>query len=145
MPGAPYKVTVAPGVVREGNADDAGRVEVRLRDVEVPDQCRLEWGREKGGAAGSFQYSADFYAKLEEISEDEGLKRRLHNLGYSSGATPADNIKAYQRDYDRPEGSTGSAGDIKQDLYAWHDQGTVQALGEAGTTHPLVDEGTALA
>ena len=128
IPKARYRLTIGQQQPWEGIADEDGWLVIR--EVEIPPTCHVQWSRptadeqiatgETQATAIDYEYELEVYVELEESNEEEAMKRRLHNLGYSSEADLAGNIKAFQHDYGRPE--TGEIQDIRDVLIDWHDR-----------------------
>jgi hypothetical protein len=77
IPDASYRLVVGEEEI-EGTAKD-GWVENEIYLITTPDQCYVEWDKDKNG---EYRYSLDVYLKFKKINDDEALLRRLKNLGY---------------------------------------------------------------
>jgi hypothetical protein len=77
IPNADYRLTVGKEKI-DGTAND-GWVEKKIKVKEVPDQCLVEWDKDKDG---DYKYSLEVNLKFKGVSEKEALIRRLENLGY---------------------------------------------------------------
>ena len=110
IPNAPYKVTLASGEVREGEAtDDGWLVE---QNIETPEDIHVVWGyptdfgitpeerAKRWGFAGPNAYSLDvvLYSDDGESDEDQARKH-LGNLGYPADRTLDQNLLYFQREY----------------------------------------------
>jgi hypothetical protein len=127
IPHAPYRLTVGQQT-RRGKANENGWL--IAREVGVCSTCLVQWSHpgtgedatasDVGHEADDFEYELDVYIDLAESDQEEAMKRRLHNLGYSLGETLADNVKAFQRDYGFRQ--TAEIRDIKDIVKEWHDR-----------------------
>lgn len=120
MPGARCRVLENGQLLNKESpyADGSGAVSVKIR----PDSRSLEveWVP-KGLPQGSwYPYQKLYYLDMGEES-DEGVQRRLHNLGFSSHATLEENIRDFERTYRKLE--TGRAKHVEGELAEYHDKG----------------------
>jgi hypothetical protein len=126
---ASYRITVGHQVFKT-KADPDGFV--KLRVASIPEDCLVEWGRAEDDAE-NYLYSMKIYLQMEDLEEDEEVKRRLHNLGYSYGETLADNVKRFQLDYGFDP--TGQPADVISTLRQWYDDATqIQARPDANSS-----------
>lgn len=95
-------------------ADENGILEVSFRRGQRT--RRVAWGPK---LEPELRYSTDCYVEFED--DDEGLQRKLHNLGYTHDRP----VEAFQREFSRPV--TGNPNDVRGDVHAWHDHGPVPA------------------
>jgi hypothetical protein len=117
MGGAPYRLTAGDRQWPEkgeppGTANGDAWIEIHCQGV--PEECQLEWG--EGDAPGAFLYTQSLHLSFPHDDEEEALKRRLHNLGYSAGNALTDNTIAFQTDY-----QMDTSADIRRMLEEWHD------------------------
>jgi hypothetical protein len=110
IPDAPYRLTLASGEVREGEATaDGWLVE---QNVETPQDVNVVWGyptdfgitpeerARRWGFAGPLAYSLDVVLFTDDGESDEDKARKhLNNLGYPPEVSLADNLLYFQRDY----------------------------------------------
>jgi hypothetical protein len=101
----------------EGTTDGEG--EVRIRPRVGAEQFQVQWSTPLG------EYTRTIL--VVGGSDVEALQRRLRNLGYFSASAPEDNVRAFQREFQREE--TGVIAHIAEALLAWHDRGEVPELG----------------
>jgi hypothetical protein len=128
-------------------ADSTGRVAF---DVSPNTQrVQVEWAPSDTPLDQLYPYRRLYHLDLGTTRED-GVGRRLCNLGFSLHTELADNIRDYQRAYRRPP--TGRVNDVHDELVEFHDHGTLPPLpsGPPGpgsvaqsTTRGLVGEGPA--
>ncbi len=124
---APYRITVG-GEVFETHADRGGFVNLQV--AAIPEDCLVEWGHAEDDAA-TFLFSRKIYLQLADLGEDEEVKRRLHNLGYSYENALTDNVKAFRLDYGLDQTT-----DVKSTLRQWYDDTTqIQKRPEANASH----------
>jgi hypothetical protein len=107
---APYRLTLASGEVREGNATkDGWLVEA---NVETPESVSVQWGyptdhgisdeerAKRGFLEGPYGYSLDVLLYSEDgQSDEEQALHHLSNLGYSPDRTLQENLIYFQRQY----------------------------------------------
>ncbi len=100
IPFAPCEVTIGKRKRFPDKADARGII--TLRDVEVPSTCRIRWGfRPDEGQEAELAFTLDLFLKADEALESdraEESRRKLNNLGYN-GASLAENVRSFQRDY----------------------------------------------
>jgi hypothetical protein len=107
IPGAPCKITLEnrdpyddkatpdpdpakPGATRGGI--------IFLRDVVVPQECHIEWGRKpEPGEPPKLIFSSDMLL-VSRSNQEEEARRKLNNLGYID-TDFGKNVKAFQLDY----------------------------------------------
>ena len=116
---SPYRITVG-GEVVETKADADGFVNLQI--PEIPEDCLVEWGHAEGDAT-TYLFSRKIYLQMEGLEEDEEVKRRLHNLGYSYEEELPDKVKEFQIDYGF--NPTGRPADVKPTLRKWYDDPTL--------------------
>lgn len=105
LPFAPF--VVLHGSTDVGRANDAAVLTVPA--LTVPDTCTVRWSRPKptDNAASSdpdpgdqFEFELDVFVDIPaDENEDKIALQRLHNLGYTAGPTPEDDIADFQHDY----------------------------------------------
>jgi hypothetical protein len=140
LPGAPFLVMKA-GQPVTGKADTKG--DITLQEVKVPSTVTVFWSRPerfrppRSGEQAKpedFEYTLDVNVEIEESSKagvetaQDGqdaakaaeAERRLHNLGFSMGATLEEKIRFFQRELEREE--TGLLEDIDAELKKRHDE-----------------------
>jgi peptidoglycan hydrolase-like protein with peptidoglycan-binding domain len=110
IPNAPYKLTLASGEVREGEAtDDGWLVE---QNIETPEDVHVVWGyptdygissidrAKRWGFSGPYLYSLDVALYTDDGASDEDKAREhLSNLGYPADQPLEDNLLYFQREY----------------------------------------------
>jgi hypothetical protein len=110
IPDAPYRLTLASGEVREGEATaDGWLVE---QNIETPQDVNVVWGyptdfgitpeerARRWGFAGPLAYSLDVVLFTDDSESDEDKARKhLNNLGYPPELSLADNLLYFQREY----------------------------------------------
>lgn len=118
IPHAPCTLTQGATKIA-AEADDDGIVTVQVS--RQPNLLIVEWSDpEEGTGEGESAYSLDIY--IFPGDDDEGLKQRLHNVGYSEEDTLEAKVRSFQRDFGRPE--TGSLSAEEQaEVIRWHDGG----------------------
>jgi hypothetical protein len=120
IPDVPYQITVG-GQVFEQKADPDGFVHLKV--AEVPEDCLVQWGHnDEDNDTASYTYSMKIYLQLNDPDEDEEIRRRLHNLGYTSDDELTDKVTAFQIDYGLKQ--TGDPADIKTLLRSWYNDPT---------------------
>ncbi len=97
MPNARCRVHLHGRVVNEDrpNADGDGWLTVTL--PHSPETVFLEWAPVDTPPAPYYPYRKHYYVKLRH--GQEATRRMLHNLGFYSQSTLAENIKDFQRSY----------------------------------------------
>jgi len=91
-------------------ADADGIVTIPFREGQL--FRKVSWGRPTEPQP---EYSATFFLEFDD--DDDGAKRKLHNLGYPKD----DPVSAFQREFSRPV--TGNLDDIRDEVHLWHDHG----------------------
>ena len=94
----------------ELTADGDGIVTIPFREGQTFRQ--VSWGRPTEPEP---EFTTTFFLEFDD--DDEGLERKLHNLGYPKD----DPVRAFQREFNRPV--TGSLDDIRDEVHLWHDHG----------------------
>lgn len=124
---APYRITVG-GEIFDKQANPDGFVNLQV--AAIPEDCLVEWGHNDDDTQ-IFLFSRKIYLQLEGLEEeDEEVKRRLHNLGYSYENALKENIKAFQLDY-----GLSQTTDVKSVLRQWYDDTTqIQKRPEANAS-----------
>jgi peptidoglycan hydrolase-like protein with peptidoglycan-binding domain len=119
MPGVEYQLDYA-GRQKSGRADAEGF----LADTLDPDaeRCSVRWdpaGSQSGGGP-SFNFEMELFVQLPDLDSDEGVKRRLHNLGYPVDRETVRNLMAFQGHHNLdPTGEADDATKSKlRDIYA---------------------------
>jgi hypothetical protein len=141
MPGARCRVLVHGKVVNEDtpNADGEGWLTVAL--AHAPQTVLLEWAPPDTPADPIYPYRRYYFVDTR-ADDDEGLRRRLHNLGYTKHRSVAENVATFQRDYGLP--TSGRIADIETELVMFHDEGRVPVRSLGGGwlgDVPAPDEG----
>ena len=136
MENVPYKAQVNDQTI-EGSAIASFAV---LR-VVLPATIHLQWSpvqrSDSAGASASdadggsdasqsFEYAMDVFVDVSGGDRQQVAGRKLHNLGYSLGASLAENVSAFQRDYGLKP--TGRLEDAQASLDQKHDE----AVGRGG-------------
>lgn len=101
MPRAEYQLEYA-GRTKSGRADREGFVSDTLDPAA--ETCTVRWGRADDSDSQSqgtpsdsgFLYEIAVFVPLLDSNSDDGLKRRLHNLGYPEDAVLEANLRAFQ-------------------------------------------------
>jgi hypothetical protein len=110
IPNAPYKVTLASGEVREGEAtEDGWLVE---QNIETPEDVNVVWGypteygisseerAKRWGFAGTYAYSLDVVLYTDDgRSDGDKAREHLGNLGYPANQPLEVNLLYFQREY----------------------------------------------
>ena len=91
-------------------ADSDGIVTIPFREGQLFRQ--VAWGRPTEPEP---EFTTTFFLEFDD--DDEGLTRKLHNLGYPKD----DPVRAFQREFNRPV--TGNLDDIRDEVHLWHDHG----------------------
>jgi outer membrane protein OmpA-like peptidoglycan-associated protein len=152
MPGAPYEL-VAGGVVRTGDASDAGLLE----ELEVPitGECRVRWGRVKGnfGApaeqdpthplrtqGSEFEYFNVLNLNVrDEVENDLRLRNearaRLDNMGHGTARFNED-LRAHRARYELSPVDAGLSRATFDELAKIHREGTEAPLTEPQPSPP---------
>lgn len=104
-------------------ADGSGAVPVKFRPATRV--LELEWAPADLPLGPGFPYRKRYYLDLGEGSE-EGVQRRLHNLGFSVHSTIDENIRDFQRSY--LQTPTGIVDHVKVELSSFHDDGALPPL-----------------
>jgi hypothetical protein len=141
MPGARCRVLVHGKVVNEDtpHADGEGWITVAL--AHAPQTVLLEWAPPDTPADPIYPYRRYYFVDTR-ADDDEGLRRRLHNLGYTKHRSVAENVATFQRDYGLP--TSGRIADIETELVTFHDEGRVPVRSLGGGwlgDVPAPDEG----
>jgi peptidoglycan hydrolase-like protein with peptidoglycan-binding domain len=133
MPRAPYQVEYN-GRTKSGHADREGFT----TDVLDPtaETCTVRWEQAEDGAgpsnqagssSGAFLNEVNVFVKLLDLQTEEGLKRRLHNLGYPFDGDLELNLRAFQSHHELD--ITGEADDAtKQKLSAIYSNSLDQTI-----------------
>jgi hypothetical protein len=104
-------------------ADGSGAVPVKVRaSTRV---LELEWAPPELPLGPGYPYRKQYYLDLGDSTE-QGVHRRLHNLGFSSQSALDDNIRDFQRAYLQPP--TGRIEHVQLELASFHDDGTLPPL-----------------
>lgn len=136
MPGARCRVLENGVLLNKSSpfADGSGGLDIEVRpDTRVLD---LEWVPPSLPLGPGYPYRKRYYLNLGE-ARDDGVHRRLHNLGFSHHRTLEDNIREMQRTYLQPE--TGRPQDVAAQLAAFHDDGVLPPIppsSPSGTVAP---------
>ena len=76
----------------------------------------------------AYRYVRQIYLHFETDDDDAAL-RRLHNLGLTLGESLDGNVREFEAAYDKP--ITGEVGQVKDTLWDWHDNGTLEPCPDA--------------
>lgn len=130
MPGARCRVLYQGRVVNDDvpHADADGWLTATFH--YSPRAVTIEWAPVGTPMESRYPYRRRFYVELDEARDDESMRRRLHNLGFSSQATMVENVSDFQRAFGYAE-MTGRLDDIRADLIAFHDDGGVPSIDDA--------------
>jgi OmpA family len=153
MPGALFLARFT-GNKRRGTADGSGFI--LLKDVHPPTTIYLQWrppsedepkadliasGSDPallGGARepdeGLFFYRRSLFVNAPKRIGN-GVRERLHNLGFSRRQEIPENVRAFQRNYALPE--TGREQDVLVRIIDVHDPGAVTAFVPLNTGPPV--------
>lgn len=115
LPGAPCEITAGGAVVFAGRTDGAGYAD--SGPVPPAERCVIRWTDRADAGDTEYMYREELWLTLP--AGDEGVARRLHNLGYRRAPNLELAVRAYQRDNSLPD--TGIAADIAGDLATTHD------------------------
>ena len=110
-------------------ADGGGKVPVKLRPGTRT--LMLEWAPADVPEGPRFPFRKLYHLNLGE-KQDEGVERRLHNLGFVSHTTLEENISDFQRTYGKKV--TGKVADVEADLIAYHDAAALPPVPEGSGT-----------
>jgi outer membrane protein OmpA-like peptidoglycan-associated protein len=99
-------------------ADEHGIVEVGFRRGQRA--RRVDWFAED---APDVRYTTACFVEYE--ADDDGVRRKLHNLGYPREQP----VEAFQHEFGRP--ITGNLDDVRDDVHRWHDHGPPPSSGAA--------------
>jgi len=139
MPGVEYHLEYS-GRTKSGHADKEGFVsEVLDPGTEV---CVVKWSPPASSSTGSnssssqgLQYQLTVFVVLLDMDTDDGLKRRLHNLGYPIDGDPEANLRGFQAEHGLE--ITGEADDpTKQKLQAIYGDALDQPVDPEVTSAP---------
>jgi N-acetylmuramoyl-L-alanine amidase len=109
------------------NADAEGWLSVIVRaPVRM---VTLEWAPPDIPLVPRYPFRKHYHVEIEEEHGRLSLRRRLHNLGFSTRGRLEDNVKEFQRAFDHEE-ITGDVEDIRHDLIRFHDEGGIPPLDE---------------
>ena len=129
---APYRVGIA-GETIEDHADEQGWTTIEVQDI--PDSCSIEWGFPASDAP-PYQFSLNLTLGLDAMDDNTQAQHRLLHLGYSSDASPSDNLKEFQSDY-----ALAVTGDLtpetKAKLWEVHDHCQPKAFDESSKPSPV--------
>ena len=114
IPNVLYRLNLRNRII-EARANEEGYLLVRLG--QLPEDCVVEWG--EPDESGKYNYSQKIFLKFSEVSDEEAVRRQLHNLGYLESKDFGESIKSFQEDYGFA--ITGKFEDVKQVLRDWHD------------------------
>jgi hypothetical protein len=136
MPGARCRVWRGATLVNRGQpyADGNGGVELELtrRDRTL----LVEWAPSDVPADPNLPYRISYHVDLGRELED-GVARRLHNIGFCLAPSLEDNVRAFQRTYGPPGAPvTGRPEDIDAQLAAYHDAALLPPLVHDGALPP---------
>jgi hypothetical protein len=97
LPAAPYQIEYS-GRTKSGKADQDGFVSEVLEPGT--ESCTVRWqppdDSDPADSNKEFLYELVVFIELQNADTEEGLKRRLHNLGYPYLGDPDANIRAFQ-------------------------------------------------
>jgi hypothetical protein len=97
LPGVQYQIEYS-GRAKSGKADQDGFVTEVLEPGT--ESCTVRWqspdDSDPVDANKEFLYELMVFIELQDADTDEGVKRRLHNLGYPYIGDPDANIRAFQ-------------------------------------------------
>lgn len=131
MPGARCRVLHQGRVINDATpyAGEDGFITVTVR--APPKQVTLEWAPRDTPSDPRFPFRGRYYVDLGEKNDEEALRRRLHNLGFSS-------VRAFELAFDGDPDSTLEG--IQGHLKSYHDEAGVPPIterrGGGGVTSP---------
>jgi hypothetical protein len=76
----------------------------------------------------AYRYVQDVYLRFE-AEDDDAAMRRLHNVGLTLGESLDGNVREFEAAYGKP--ITGDASRVKDTLWDWHDNGTLEPCVDA--------------
>ena len=84
---------------KEGQSDGEGFIRIAIR-LEA-ERCRLNWDPVMGesGQIQSYNFQTNFFIDMLDSSSEDGIKRRLHNMGYSTERSYESNLLDFQAHY----------------------------------------------
>ncbi|MEZ4294668.1 MAG: N-acetylmuramoyl-L-alanine amidase [Polyangiaceae bacterium] len=130
MPGARVRVLENGQLLNKDTpyADGDGAVEVKLKDTTR--YLRVEWAPEDTPVEPRYPFRKLYHLDLGE-TQDQGVERRLHNLGFSTHSEFADNIIDFQTTYRKT--ATGHPEDIEADVVDYHDNAAIPPVPPGGS------------
>jgi peptidoglycan hydrolase-like protein with peptidoglycan-binding domain len=116
-----------PGIQETGTSRTG---DVVVHNVPAPSTLRVRWGRPLDQRRPSrfnlakvldpFEFDQEIHVDVKSGSDEQGLERRLGNLGYGASLDLRDRIKAFQRACDLEP--SGIPGDAIDEVTLRHDQ-----------------------
>ena len=126
IPFSPYRLTVANHLPLTGVADEHGFLSES--EVPAPSKCLIEWGYPAlseipGSDQLVYYHRIELLLTFDQRQREEQARKRLTNLGYPPADSLAENLEAFQRDYDLdpPDGELNDTTDKL--LKRVHDEG----------------------
>jgi hypothetical protein len=136
MPGARCRVFENGQLINKEDpyADPSGCVTVQIRQGSRV--LELEWAPSELPEGPEYPYRRQYYLVLGK--GEQGVRRRLHNIGFSAHPTLEENVRDFQRAYlQRP---TGRASHVARTVADYHDKGLLPPIASARTrTQPKLE------
>ncbi len=84
---------------RRGRADADGLMKERISGAS--DRCMIKWDlvESESGGTSRFNYQIELFVNLLDFELQEGIRRRLHNLGYPITRSFERNLREFQAHY----------------------------------------------
>lgn len=100
-PGATYELSIE-SEKHQGTADKDGLLIEKFKTR--PESCSLTWQQasDQGGSTEVASFSMKVFLNVLDIDNEEGVKRRLHNLGYPINRSLAENIRQFRLEHGLP-------------------------------------------
>lgn len=129
MDGALCRITHQARVLNEDMPRADGDGWVKATVPHAPIFVLLEWAPKDAPKGPCYPFRKWHYVEVKE-EKKEGLRRRLHNLGYVDRSI-RDQVSRFQRKHGYAK-VTGELADIEEDLIDYHDNGRLPNAAEEG-------------
>ena len=105
LPAAPYFLTDGKSKFLSRARADAF---LTVRDIKVPATVTIHWSRAKPGETplspppketDNFEFTLRVFIDIDEANKVDAALARLHNLGYTLGATQEADVRQFQEEY----------------------------------------------